>query len=302
VSDEEAQDFTGILEESEPESTPESTPDEGEDAGDRRRDPDTGQFVTEEQYQLLAGKFKTPDELEQAYTELESRLGEQGSELGQYRQWFQQQQQAQQQQAQPKLSDEYVDQLVEERPREVAMYARAQGDGVLFRRAMESLYETSPFEATELHAAILQERQQQMLQHALQPVQQQQMNYGLQQAWQGAQAKYQDLPQHADMMLQVAESQPAMLQQLESGSQQQREQVIEGLYLMARGMQAMGGQPAPQQAGQPNPAQAALAQRVAATVASGTGATGDSTQKSRVERFYDLWDNDPEIKRLQGES
>jgi hypothetical protein len=49
---------------------------------------------------LYADRFKTDAELERAYKELQSKFGEQGNELGQYRQWYEQQQ-AQQRPASP---------------------------------------------------------------------------------------------------------------------------------------------------------------------------------------------------------
>src|SRR4051812_18493311 len=54
----------------------------------------------ETEQRLLAGKYKSPEDLERAYQEAERRLGEQGNELGQYRAYLEQMQAAQQQQAQ----------------------------------------------------------------------------------------------------------------------------------------------------------------------------------------------------------
>jgi len=65
----------------EPEETKTNTPDQGEEKA-----PEKSQEADTKEDRIYAGKYKSTEDLEKAYSELEGKLGEQGNRLGQYEQ------------------------------------------------------------------------------------------------------------------------------------------------------------------------------------------------------------------------
>lgn len=110
-----------------------------------------GDDATESEPELILGKFKSVEDLANAFGELESKLGQQSDEVAEarrLREQFEYQQQYQgQQQGQPITGEvvSWFDELTETQPEQAAVWAM-QNDpsGVLYNRALESWYEESP--------------------------------------------------------------------------------------------------------------------------------------------------------------
>lgn len=90
---------------------------------------------------LLAGKYKTAEELERAHLEAQALIDRQGNELGEWRQYVQQLAEAQQRQAQAP-SD--WDALIDENPAQAAQLAYQQQNPHAYQAAMEAWEDVSP--------------------------------------------------------------------------------------------------------------------------------------------------------------
>lgn len=97
--------------------------------------------------QLIFGKYKTMDEAERAFGHLESKLGEQGTELGETRQRLERLEQgASQPQYDRDRLDEWLDENIVAVP-QLAEEARKRGDSALFDAAVDKWYEVAPRQA-----------------------------------------------------------------------------------------------------------------------------------------------------------
>lgn len=186
--------------------------------------------------ELLAGKYKTVDDLVQGYTEAQSKLGEQGNELGELRRRLDQlaaQQAPQYQQPPQALDEDTYEDLLDENPQQALAYAQQAGDQYRAVQALKAWYETDPYTATEWRLA--QERQNQAAQFQQQfagyetHLHTQQMH----QAVQNVTARYPDLPTVEEDLMRVASENPVLLEPLKTGAPEDRERVIEALYAVA---------------------------------------------------------------------
>ncbi len=71
--------------ETQPQSRPTSLPSPDERYSQREETSPSGRQSTQNDQPVFAGKYKTPQDLEKAYKDLESKIGEQGQEVGRYR-------------------------------------------------------------------------------------------------------------------------------------------------------------------------------------------------------------------------
>lgn len=245
--------------------------------------------------QLLAGKFKTPEELANAYQQLEQRLGEQGAELGQYRQLVEQAQQPQPEPP-PQTDDDLArfDTWAEENPVQAAQYA-LQTSPQLYERVMDNWYDLDPKTASRfergLENAAIQQQLQQTYGQPLQHVREQRQQEQILEAFAEVQTRYPDINDYAQQLQQAFETYPHLLQPLQTGAPHDRVRAIEAAYLVARGL------PQPQQTPQTapqtgaTPTVPAYADKIAAAVATGhtpPGATGGA--KTEAERIWEMFD------------
>ncbi len=99
---------------------------------------------------LYAGKYKTPDELERAYQELQSLAGRQGSEVAELRQAFE----ARLSQIDERLATpvappvQITSDLIETNPAYAAQLAYEQDNGTAFQIAFQAWKEEDPFSAS----------------------------------------------------------------------------------------------------------------------------------------------------------
>ena len=100
---------------------------------ERPRDPETGQFLPketaeEEGERLLAGKYRSPEALEQAYLEAQRLLGSLRSDQGELRSQLEQLTEAVQQSRPQTVQD--FDALLASDPQQAALYALTVGDAL----------------------------------------------------------------------------------------------------------------------------------------------------------------------------
>lgn len=114
---------------------------------ERPRDPETGQFLPketaeEEGERLLAGKYKSPEALEQAYLEAQQLLGSLRNDQGELRSQLQQLTEAVQSQ-QPRSVQDFEALLLSD-PQQAALYALTVGDQAAYQRAKDEWNDLSP--------------------------------------------------------------------------------------------------------------------------------------------------------------
>lgn len=98
----------------------------------------------EQAERLLAGKYKTPEDLERAYTELQARLGQQGSELGELRSALEERLAGIEQTVSRPQAPSNWDDLIDEDPARATMLAYQQGDQYTLQRAAQAWNDVAP--------------------------------------------------------------------------------------------------------------------------------------------------------------
>lgn len=225
------------------EAPDEGTPEPGSDTEAPAEEP-----AEEPTPPLWAGKYKTAEDLEHAYSELQSKLGEQGSELGQEVQRLRDElYQIREQQVHPAAptppapafdEDTYED-LLDENPQQALAYAQQVGDGYRANQALKVWFAEDAYSATEWRLA--QERQMQaaQFQSQLSRYEQEVGNQQLTRAFASVKSQHKDFDALEAKMSEVANLRPDLIERLANPGEQNKEQVIESLYWMARGMGAV---------------------------------------------------------------
>jgi hypothetical protein len=277
-----AQEFDEAAAEMFGEATPEENPETeapAEPADDRLRNP-AGQFETPEQREerLYAGKYRTPEDLEAAHQSLEQKLGEQGNELGQYRQWYEQFQAAAQQQANTPPAP--PQEAITENPAAVVQYALQTQNQALYEEALDEWFDLDPKAASRFdnarmlaHQQWQMEQQLQALQASQQPIQQQYQQIEQVNLARELQQRYPDFEQvmSSPVIETAVQSLPQhVLAPLQGqGTREAWEGALNTLYWVAKGMAGQEPAPVEQQQAPPTPGQpAGVVQRLSAQVAS----------------------------------
>lgn len=244
--------------------------------------------------QLLAGKYRTPEELADAYRQLEQKLGEQGAELGQYRTLIEQAQQ-QAQTPPPQTDDDLArfDAWAEEQPVQAAQYA-LQTSPQLYERVMTNWYDLDPKGAGRFERALEMQTLQRQMQAAygqpLQHVREQRQQEEILEAWAEVQARHTDINAYATQIQQAFETYPHLLAPLQTGTREDRARAIEAAYLVARALP----NPQPQAQGQ-GPVLPGAGDKVAATVTTGHTPPGPGqTRQTEAERIWQMFDENSE--------
>lgn len=189
-----------------------------------------------------AGKYETPEDLEQAYKDLQAKLGEQGNELGELRKLRDEFEQLRQRLSAPTIDDETWDQVADENPQQAVMLALQHGDALRYQQAMRAWFEVDPYEATEFRLNLERQQMAAVQQQQLSRYEEQLANQQLAQAERKVRSRYDDYDRMEPFMVKAAELAPHLLEPLKNGTVQAKEQVIESLYWMGRGL--AGGEPA----------------------------------------------------------
>lgn len=255
---------------------------------DQPRD-DKGRFVPKQGEELILGKFKSHDELESAYTALEAKLGEQGSELGSLRKLIEDR--IPEQQYGTQITEEHVtwlDEQVDENPQGAALWAM-QNDpsGALYNRVLDAWYEQAPRAAStferQLEMAALVQHQQQ----AQQPLVEQFQQNEFAQAWQAVSDRVPAINSNVEAIIEVAQGNPDLLMSLQSGSREAKERTIENLHYLALGRQA--GTLPEQQVATPESSEARAVKLAAATAVASSAGPGEKSESPAAT----LWGEAP---------
>ncbi len=258
---------------------------------------------------LLAGKFKTPEDLGKGYEELQAVLDRQGSELGELRKLQDQVQALEQRQSAPQINQDTIDwfdEQVEQNPYAAANWAR-QNDpsGVLYDRAMDQWYEINPRHAGAYERHMEQQQflaqLQGQLEPALRPLLQQKEANDFQQAMVDVARRFPDFDRVSGQIMEAAESAPEVLSALQEGDLASKTRVIENLYWMARGRAATSLAEAAQGAATSAAVQTQAA-KMAAQIASPsvTNPPTDDDNLSAGDRWLRDLGFDDAIKQYQG--
>jgi hypothetical protein len=222
-----------------------------EQAQDGRPRDEHGRFVStkdepvveaeqQEAERLLAGKYKTVEELERAYQSAESRLGQSGSELGELRQAVQELR-AQLQPQEPQYNPETLQEWFDQNPHQVGTVASNaaqqvlegnQGAQDLLDAALVAWGDLDPVGAKRFErqfiAAQVRAEQTQMTSAEAQATR----------AWNDAAQQFAqdhpDMNQFAPKMMELADQSPAMVRLLQDPNPGTRLEALDYLYTKAK--------------------------------------------------------------------
>jgi hypothetical protein len=203
-----------------------------------------------EEEELIAGRFKSTEDLAKSYLSLEEKFKERDDEIGELRKFREQQEWQRDQDGQASqsvpLSQETVDWFDDqamENPYGAAQWA-LQNDptGALYNRAIDMWYEQNPRQASaferQTEMAMLAQAMDQRYGQAIQPLTDNAAKQDFVDAWQQAAGRIPDINNVSDKIVEVARQSPEVLRALEQGTPESKQQVIQNLYYMVKGMQA----------------------------------------------------------------
>lgn len=248
------------------------------------RDPDTGQFISQEEQdeRLYAGKYKSPEELEQAHYELYQLLARQSEELGQARK--------QEPQQTPDFDDDDFEQMVEARPDMAAQYAVQQQNPIRYEQAIREWAAVDPLGATRFDSSLREGHLYQRIVSEIAPVVKPMYQSHDEAITSGAinqlRVEYPDFDTLQPQMMQAANLLgERVITSITEGTPQERLSTFRGLYLMAKGMGGTAPQPVA------TPADPAAA-KLQAAVVSGSAATPQMTRETVQQGVWALFDKE----------
>ena len=200
---------------------------------------------------LLAGKYKTVEELEKAYLEEQQLLGRQGEELGNLRQLSEQMGELAGRIPEPQPDRGYdpgsLDDYLALNPHQIpqlAQRALETNDQTLYPKAMAAWSEIDPMGALDFHARAVSRAEMAQLRAemapALQGMQQVQVRNDFEAAYETKAAQHDDFAQVMSAITDenIADFPKEVLAVLQTGDQASKEQVLETLYRWTKAEQA----------------------------------------------------------------
>ena len=281
-----------------PQGTPsEEVAEEAAPAG-RPRD-DLGRFAAESQEteepteaeKLFAGKYKSVEDLERAYQEAASKLGEQGNELGELRKLIDERLPAvddEEDWAEPVFTPQAAGQmqnlLEAGRYQEAAVYAAQSGNNLLYDQVLEAWFEEQPRAAANFDTNLKLQAMEARWQQQRQPEVQARVQSEADKAWNNVAKRFSDLPGLADKVIEAGQRYPDVLRVLQTDSGiEGKERAIEALYKIAKADSLDTLSQASQEAAQVA-ADEARRDKADSVVASASNAKREAP-KTNVERF-----------------
>ncbi len=274
-------------------------------------DPPVEEPPAEPEPPLLAGKYKTVEELERAYTEAQTAIGRQGNELSELRTLKTEFQALRDQLTQP--ASQYdagtIQEFLDTNPAQipaVAQQALNTGDTLTYQAAMRAWGEHDSVGAMDFHARQVTANAVNELRAEMAPVRETtERNQTAQEFANAYQSKQAEHPDFDAVMNSVTEQQIAgfpktVIQALGSGDQEVKAEVLETLYRWTKAEQAGTLTQAAAETVATQAAEAA-AQRLDATVAS-TTASSDRVQvvKTPQDAFHEAFENSPAFRKAAG--
>lgn len=187
---------------------------------------------------LYAGKYKSPEELEEAYQNLNSVMGRQGNEMSDLRQKLDHLESRVSQPTQAPYSQDQIMEAAEGNPMGTAVWA-LQNAPHTYEGVMEVWYENNPKDAArfEQHLAMesLKDDMRKEIAPVAGPVTQMTQQQEFYSAWTDASKTLPDLNSFSQQIIEAAEETPEILGVLQNGDHAAKTRVITSLYWMARG-------------------------------------------------------------------
>jgi hypothetical protein len=241
---------------------------------------------------LLAGRFKTVEDLEQGYEEARAKLGEQGSELGDLRKAFEQRLDEFEERVKPPAPSydlQQVQERLDENPSLIPQLAAAawqEGNDDILAAALVAWREHDPMAAQRFQLDISRAEAREAAEELAQG------QSALKSSWErSAEAfaqKHPDFPDHAPQMKEIAAEYPNMLKILEQGDSSAQTEVLSFLYREARDR---ASENLTSQAREAKAATAAETAQAIEEAAVTSGASAHVTEKkSGAERVGEQWE------------
>lgn len=190
---------------------------------------------------LLAGKYKSVEDLERAYTEAASKLGQQGTEIGDLRKLIEERLPAEEDEGgsypeyDPGVAGAINELINAERYQEAAYYAAQSGNGLLYNQALDSWYEEAPRQAAKFERDLEMQQFQAQYQQDRQPDIAARAQSEANTAYQNVARKFPDLASLSDRMQEAGKQYPDVLRVLESNAGVEgKERALEALYKIAK--------------------------------------------------------------------
>lgn len=183
---------------------------------------------------LILGKFKSSEDMEKSYQELERRLAEQGKELGQLRQQLQTTQ----------VPQSSLEAMLERDPQQAAVWSLQNNQPHIYEQVMDYWFENDPKNAARFESQILLAQERERWEQVIQPLQRTTGSAEMNQAFRSVSRQHPDITNHLESMLSIARESPYLTEALTKGTQDSREKVIEQLYVLASHGKEMPKEPA----------------------------------------------------------
>jgi len=267
----------------EPAGAPESV-EQVQDGQEAQPEQETAQEASE---RLYAGKYKSEQELEDAYLELQQRMGSQGNELGEVRGRLAQLEQASYQQQQPQYnySLEQVVEAAESNPQETAVWA-IQNAPESYDTVMDVWYQVDAKGASRFEQQIMAQALREQIRMEMAPAVAPMMEMGQQsafyQAWSEVAKANPEINNYTRQIVETAEAVPEIIGLLRNGDLESKQRTITQLYWMARGRNADTLAAAAQGVLQEQQNQNQQAKSQAQVVTSSGVSNADTTSQDRV--------------------
>lgn len=270
-------------------------------------EPEVEETAEEQAERLLAGKFKSPEELERAYTELQSLIGKRLepedlrdalSKLDDLPDRLAEKLTSYEEDVPAQIDPVWANQQIEEDPARFSYWAKDNAPHLL-GRAVQAWGEEDPFAAaqfvTDVRLAAAEQKFEQRLQAQTQKYEQSTRQSNINDAFAAVSAEIPDIAEYAQGIMEAAKLSPETKELLKSDSADERERAVKTLYHLARSMSGLQPQaPAPAETATEQPAQdnvqaaadAVNDVKLSGTVASQTQ-TGDPEKKTSGELWLD---------------
>lgn len=308
----EAREFTrddaGRFAKSEPDPEPETTEPETEPEAEAAPEPEP------EPERLYAGKYKTPDDLENAYQELQRKLGENSRDVQEYRRLQGEIEALKQAVEQSRTQAPGVDPIalanyLDERPDlapQAAYEAATRGDSRAYEVAMEKWYEQAPRQAAAWERQNEIERVKQEMEAKIaastQPIARQNQAQEFGAVLRSLTDEFPEIrdEKFAEAMLAEAQRLPAILEVLQAGDIASKEEAMRSLALMARGRMTDTLIAAATKANRQAQEEAMKAKEEAAVLTPSTSPTRTEGKASRVEEWREQFRNSDAYRKAAG--
>jgi hypothetical protein len=174
-------------------------------------------------------------------------------------------------------------QQVENNPQAAVMWA-LQNAPALYPQAMEAWIDAEPYQAISLHTRLAVAQAQNEIRDEMAPVADETQTQQFHRAWAEVARAHPDLNKLEQQIVEAAQSSPAIVRELQTGTAESKKAVLEQLYYLAKGRSAETLAAAAQEIAQETQ-EASRQAKKEATVASASSRPASRGEKTNVDRF-----------------